>query len=88
MGGLYALPSTADKPFLTNVFDDVETVADCLRAFSIAQQPEKEESQKFLFGQRDEWVDSLCHCYKILQQNCWCIQAQRYTVRNLTTTTV
>lgn len=37
VGGIYALLSPLDKLFLTNVFDDVEAVADCLRALSIAQ---------------------------------------------------
>lgn len=37
------LLSPFDKPFLTNVFDNVEAVADCLGAIFIAQQPKKKE---------------------------------------------
>lgn len=37
----YMLPSPFDKPFLTNVFDDVEAVGDGLRAIFFAQQPGK-----------------------------------------------
>lgn len=39
----HMLPSPFDKPFLTNVFDDVEAVGDCLRAIFFAQQPGKKE---------------------------------------------
>lgn len=38
VGGMYELPF--DKYFLTNVFDNVEAVADGLGSISITQQPE------------------------------------------------
>lgn len=47
--------STLPSPpmsFLTDVFDDVDAVADCLGAVSIAQQPEKKENRKCWFGHR------------------------------------
>lgn len=42
--------------FLTNVFDDVEAVADRLRALSIAQQPEKKENRKYMFGHTGSYL--------------------------------
>lgn len=45
VGGIYTPPSPFDKYFLTNVFDDVEAVADCLGAISIPQQPEKKKKE-------------------------------------------
>lgn len=45
VGGIYALPSPLDELFLTNVFDNLEAVADCVGALSIAQQPEKKEKK-------------------------------------------
>lgn len=36
----YMLLSPFDNAFLTNVFDDIEAVADCLAAIAIALQPE------------------------------------------------
>lgn len=64
VGGIYALPSPLDKPFLTNVFDDVEAVTDCLGGLSIAQQPEKKEKKEihvWTCTHADHYVHSLIH---------------------------
>ena len=48
----YTLPSPVDKSFLTNVFDDIEVVGDCLGVVSIAQQPEKKEKGNTCLGRQ------------------------------------
>lgn len=37
---MYMLLSPFNNAFLTNVFDDIEAVADCLATITIALQPE------------------------------------------------
>lgn len=66
VGGIYKLPSPFDKSFLTNVFDDAEAVADCLGAITIAQQTEKKEKVKYLFGQASMWKNILILCFILL----------------------
>lgn len=42
----YMLLSPFNNAFLTNVFDDIEAVADCLAAIAIALQPEGREKKE------------------------------------------
>lgn len=79
VGGIYALPSAHDKLFLTNVFDNLEAVADCVGALSIAQQPEKKEKKEIHIwtgAQADEYADFMIHFN--VEKFCWC----KYTDTN------
>lgn len=85
VGGICTLPSPFDKSFLTNVFDNVEAVAGCLGAISIAQQPEKKENR----DRQGRWMNIFTSCdlhfalKKMMQQYCWCIPApDRHTMMN------
>lgn len=59
VGGICTPPSPFDKYCLTNVFDDVEAVADCLGAISIPHQPEKEKRKSNLDRQASGLIYSL-----------------------------
>lgn len=76
VGGIYALPSPLDKLFLTNVFDNLEAVADCVGALSIAQQPEKKKKKEihvWTGTHADEYVHFLIHFN--VEKCCWCKHA-------------
>lgn len=61
------LLSPIDKAFLTNIFDDVEAVADCFGAISIAQPKSNKMGNN---GHINSWFILLFKCTFFNKQNC------------------
>lgn len=56
------LLSPIDKAFLTNIFDDVEAVADCFGVISIAHQPKSNKRETMVIILKY----ALFYCFKVL----------------------